>query len=124
MRLIPVQLKTNRTATASTVLGAVRARHNDIQRIERTLMELNKLFQDLAEAVVIQEPMIQQAEQHTENVKQDTEAGNVQLDKGIEHARRARRLKWWLFWIIVIIICILALILGLYFGLTTRNNGR
>lgn len=122
MRLIPVQLKTNRTATASTVLGAVRARHNDIQRIERTLMELNKLFQDLAEAVVIQEPMIQQAEQHTENVKQDTEAGNVQLDKGIEHARRARRLKWWLFWIIVIIICILALILGLYFGL--NHNGR
>lgn len=85
-------------------------------------MELNKLFQDLAEAVVIQEPMIQQAEQHTENVKNDTEAGNVQLDKGIEHARRARRLKWWLFWIIVIIICILALILGLYFGL--NHNGR
>lgn len=110
-------LKTNRTATASTVLGAVRARHNDIQRIERTLLELNQLFQDLAEAVVVQEPMIQQAEQHTENVKNDTEAGNVQLDKGIKSAKNARRLKWWLFWIIVLIICILALVLGLYFGL-------
>ncbi|KAL1297499.1 hypothetical protein AAFC00_005018 [Neodothiora populina] len=110
-------LKTNRTATASTVLGAVRARHNDIQQIERTLIELNKLFEDLAEAVIIQEPMVQQAEEHTENVKKDTEAGNAQLDKGIASARRARKMKWWCFWIVVIICCILALVLGLVFGL-------
>ncbi|KAJ9632391.1 hypothetical protein H2203_000796 [Taxawa tesnikishii (nom. ined.)] len=110
-------LKTNRSATASTVLGAVRARHNDIQQIERTLIELNKLFEDLAEAVIIQEPQIQAAEQHTENVKQDTEAGNVQLDKGIASARRARKLKWWCFFIVVLICCILALVLGLVFGL-------
>ncbi|GAB7357548.1 hypothetical protein MBLNU459_g0064t1 [Dothideomycetes sp. NU459] len=114
-------LKTNRTATASTVLGAVRARHNDIQQIERTLIELNKLFEDLAEAVVIQEPMIQQAEQHTENVKHDTEAGNVQLDKGIASARRARKLKWWCLLIVVIIIAALALGLGLHFGLKNNN---
>jgi len=109
-------LKTNRTATASTVLGAVRARHNDIQQIERTLIELNKLFEDLAEAVVIQEPMVQQAEMHTENVKKDTEAGNKQLDQGIASAKRARKMKWWCFWIVVIIIIILALVLGIYFG--------
>lgn len=64
--------------------------------------------------------MVQQAEQHTENVKKDTEAGNQQLDKGIASARRARRMKWWCFWIVVLIICILALVLGLYFGL--RKN--
>lgn len=95
----------------------MRARHNDIQQIERTLIELNKLFEDLAEAVIIQEPQIQAAEQHTENVKQDTEAGNVQLDKGIASARRARKLKWWCFFIVVLICCILALVLGLVFGL-------
>ncbi|KAG9598291.1 t-SNARE, partial [Aureobasidium melanogenum] len=113
-------LKTNRSATASTVLGAVRARHNDIQQIERTLIELNKLFEDLAEAVVIQEPMIQQAEQHTENVKKDTEAGNVQLDKGITHARRARRLKWWCLLIVVIILIIIGLAVGLTLGLKNK----
>ncbi|THV69820.1 t-SNARE [Aureobasidium pullulans] len=115
-------LKTNRSATASTVLGAVRARHNDIQQIERTLIELNKLFEDLAEAVVIQEPMIQQAEQHTENVKKDTEAGNVQLDKGITHARRARRLKWWCLLITIIILIIVGLAVGIPLGLQARNN--
>ncbi|GIZ40592.1 hypothetical protein CKM354_000392500 [Cercospora kikuchii] len=113
-------LKTNRSATANTVLGAVRARHNDIQKIEKTLIELNQLMEDLATAVVLQEEPIQQAELHTTNVKNDTEAGNVQLDKGIESARRARKLKWWCFFICVAIVAILALVLGLYFGL--RNN--
>jgi len=115
-------LKTNRSATANTVLGAVRARHNDIQKIERTMMELQQLMEDLATAVVLQDEPIQHAEQHTENVKHDTEAGNVQLDKGIASARRARKMKWWCFWIVVLIICILALILGLYFGLRNNKN--
>ncbi|KXL41751.1 hypothetical protein M433DRAFT_73775 [Acidomyces richmondensis BFW] len=110
-------LKTNRSATATTVLGAVRARHNDIQKIERTLIELNQLMEDLATAIVLQEEPIQQIEQQTENVKKDTEAGNVQLDKGIKSARNARRLKWWCFGICVAIVIILGLVLGLYFGL-------
>jgi len=82
---------------------------------------LNQLFQDLAEAVLVQEPMVQAAEEQTETVKKDTEAANVQLDKGITHARRARKLKWWCLFIVVLIICIIALALGLYFGLKPKN---
>jgi syntaxin 1B/2/3 len=99
----------------------VRARHNDIQKIERTLMELNQLMEDLATAIVLQEEPIQQTEQSTANVLKDTEAGNQHLDKGIKSAKNARRLKWWLFWIIVAIVAILALVLGLYFGLNAKK---
>lgn len=95
----------------------MRARHNDIVAIEKTLGELNQLFQDLAEAVVLQEPAVQAAEQQTENVVKDTEQANVQLKKGVDHARRARRLKWALVCIVLFIIIVLALVLGLYFGL-------
>ncbi|KAK5136563.1 hypothetical protein LTR08_002907 [Meristemomyces frigidus] len=115
-------LKTNRSATASTVLGAVRARHNDIQKIEQTLLSLNQLMEDLATAIVLQDAPIQQTEQHTENVKHDTEAGNVHLDKGIASARRARKMKWWCFFIVLAIIIILGLVLGLYFGLQKASN--
>lgn len=75
------------------------------------------MFVDLAEAVVIQEPAVQAAEQQTEAVKGDTEAANVQLTKGIKSARNARKLKWWCLGITVLIIIILGLVLGLYFGL-------
>lgn len=98
----------------------MRARHADIQRIEATLMELNRLFQDLAEAVVVQEPMVAQTEMYTAKVKDDTEAGNVQLAKGVEHAARARRLKWWCFWIVVLIVIIIAVIVGVVVGVKNK----
>lgn len=87
------------------------------------MIQLQQLMEDLATTVMLQDAPIQETERHTENVKHDTEAGNVQLDKGIEHARRARKLKWWCFWIVVVILCILALILGLVFGLGVAGTG-
>jgi len=116
-------LKTNRTATANTVLGNVRARHNDIQKIERTMIELQALMEDLASTIQLQDTQIQQTEQHTEQVKHDTEAGNVQLTKGIEHARRARKMKWWCFGIVVAILVVIGIILGIIFGLGIVGPG-
>ena len=117
------QLKTNRTATANTVLGNVRARHNDIQKIERTMIELQALMEDLASTIQLQDTQIQQTEQHTEQVKHDTEAGNVQLTKGIEHARRARKMKWWCFGIVVLVLIIIAVVLGVIFGTGVVGTG-
>lgn len=113
-------LKSNRSAAATSVLGAVRARHNDIQKIEQTMLQLNQLFEDLAEQVIVQEAAVTAAQDQTQHVVEDTENANVQLTKGVEHARRARKLKWWCLFIVVLIIAILALVLGLVFGL--RNN--
>jgi syntaxin 1B/2/3 len=117
-----LQLQSNRSGHATSVLGAVRARHNDIQKIEQTLMELNQLFQDLAEQVVIQETAVQSAEQQTEHVVKDTENANVQLGKGVKSARRARKLKWICLCITLLIIIIIAVVLGVYFGIIQKNN--
>jgi syntaxin 1B/2/3 len=111
------QLKSNRSAAATSVLGAVRARHNDIQKIEQTMLQLNQLFEDLAEQVIVQEAAVTAAQEQTQHVVEDTEQANVQLTKGVEHARRARKLKWWCLFIVVLIVAILALVLGLVFGL-------
>jgi syntaxin 1B/2/3 len=110
-------LKSNRSGQASSVLGAVRARHNDIQRIEATMSELATLFIQLDETVQAHEPLVQQAEMQTEQVVGHSQEANKQLDTGIEHAKRARRLKWWTLLVVVLIIAIIALVLGLYFGL-------
>lgn len=79
-------------------------------------------MEEMATQVVLQDEPVQAVEQHTDNVKKDTEAGNVQLSKGVEHARRARKLKWWCFFICLAIVLILALVLGLYFGLNQSKN--
>jgi syntaxin 1B/2/3 len=120
--LTGAQLKTNRSGQANSVLGAVRARHNDIQRIEKTLGELALLFQQLNEQVVYQEEQVARVEEQTENVTKDTSGALTQLDQGIKSARRARKLKWWTLGIVVLIIAILAAVLGGYFGTRGNNN--
>jgi syntaxin 1B/2/3 len=117
------QLKSNRSGQASSVLGAVRARHNDIQRIEKTMQDLSLLFQQLDEQVTYQQVQVDRTEEQTHQVVDDHKHANEQLDRGIASARRARKLKWWLLLTVIAIICILALILGLYFGLRNNGNG-
>jgi syntaxin 1B/2/3 len=117
------QLRSNRSGHATTVLGAVRARHNDIERIERTLLELNQLFRDLTEQIDIQNPLVQQTEEQTEHVKADTEAANVQLNKSIKNAKCARRIKWIICIILTIIVLGVALGLGLWFGVFQKSQG-
>ncbi|KAH7385985.1 t-SNARE [Pyrenochaeta sp. MPI-SDFR-AT-0127] len=115
-------LKSNRSGQASSVLGAVRARHNDIQRIEKTMSELALLFQQLNEQVVYQEAQVTQVENQTIQVNDDAKHATGQLDEGIKSARRARKLKWWTLIVVVLIVLIIALALGLYFGLQNRNK--
>lgn len=100
----------------------MRARHNDIQRIEKTLIELAQLFQQLNEEVVAQDEPVKQIEEQTEDVNKDTTHANQQLDQGIKSARNARKLKWWTLGIVVLIIVILAAVLGGYFGTRASNN--
>jgi len=117
-------LKSNRSGQASSVLGAVRARHNDIQRIEKTMVELSKLFLELNERVVEQEAQTVQVEEQTVQVNEDAKHANTQLDQGIKSARRARKLKWWSLLVFIIIIAIIALVLGIYFGVVVPNRNK
>ncbi|KAI0473075.1 t-SNARE [Xylariaceae sp. FL0804] len=112
-------LRTNKTGQATSVLGAVRARHNELQQIEKTMTELAAIFQDLAVMVEQQEPAVAQAEGNAEKTNQHLDQGNQQVKQGIKHARNARKLKWWCLCITILII-IIALAIGL--GVAASNG--
>ncbi|TVY83579.1 Syntaxin-like protein psy1 [Lachnellula suecica] len=114
-------LKSNRSGQASSVLGAVRARHNELQRIEGTLTELAAMFADMAQIVEAQDPVIEHTEQNAVQTAEDVDKANVQIDKANEHARRRRRNKWWCLLIVVLIILAIALGVGLGVALTKKN---
>ncbi|KAI9729462.1 MAG: hypothetical protein M1834_006843 [Cirrosporium novae-zelandiae] len=121
-------LKTNRAGAASTVLGAVRARHREIERINETLADLAALFQSLAEVVEYQEPQVKQVEMQTEHANDNLVGADKHMDSAITSAKHRNKMKRWLLFTVIAIICILALILGLYFGLrknssNNNNNG-
>jgi syntaxin 1B/2/3 len=119
-----LQLRSNRTGAAASVLGEVRSRHNDIQHIEQTLIELNQLFQDLAEAILIQDPVVTNLEQETVKVADDTKLANVELGKGVKSARKARKLKWWCCGLMFLILVAVVVILVIKFKPKPKQEGQ
>ncbi|KAH8687183.1 t-SNARE [Tricladium varicosporioides] len=113
-------LKSNRSGQASSVLGAVRARHNELQRIEATLTDLAAMFADMAQIVEAQDPVVEHTEQNAMQTAEDVDKGNTEIDKANEHARRRRRNKWWCLLIVVLIIIAIALGVGLGVALTKK----
>ncbi|KAK4121395.1 t-SNARE [Parathielavia appendiculata] len=116
-------LRTNRTGQASAVLGAVRARHNDMLKIERSITELLDLLQILNEQIVQQGAVVQDVADKAEETTGHLGQANVQIEKGVEHARRARKLKWWCLGVCVLICIVIALGVGLGVALTNKNSG-
>ena len=75
-------------------MRAVQGRHEAIQKIEKDMIELAQLFQDMEAAVVQQEPAIEHIDNKAEDTVQHVHKGNEQLDSAVDKARSARKKKW------------------------------
>lgn len=87
-------MNADRRGQAQSTLRNVRERHDAIQQIERTMIELQQLFQDLDAIVVQQEAPVMAIEQKAEETHTHLEAGNVHVGKAVDSARAARKKKW------------------------------
>jgi syntaxin 1B/2/3 len=103
-------MQSTRRGDARQALSAVEDRHGAIQKIERQMVELAELFNQMNELVEQQEAAVVVIEQKGEEVVDNMENGNVQLTTGIKSARAARRKKWWCLLIAVIIVIIIVVI--------------
>jgi len=103
----------NRAGVARSTLDAVRSRHEELQRIEKSMTELAQLFQDLDAIVYEQEPMVQRIEEQSEQVHDDMVKGNDHLVAGVKSARAAKKKKWICLGIsVLLIIIIICAVLG------------
>lgn len=113
-------MNSDRRGQAQSALSNVRQRHAAIQQIERTMLELQQLFQDLDAIVVEQEPMVQNVEQKAMDTNENLEQGNVQVDRAIVSARAARKKKWICLGICVAIILVIVIIILIWAGVTGK----
>jgi len=109
--------------TSSTRYGESRAayrevqeRHEDIRKIERTLAELAQLFNDMDILVTQQDDMINAIETSATQVQKDTEAGLGQTEKAVEHARSARRKRWFCFLLFLAALAAAGIAIGVTVG--------
>lgn len=87
-------LQSNRRGQSQSALRAVQGRHEAIQKIERQMIELAQLFQDVEAAVVQQEPAVIDIETKAENTNTNIGKANVHIDGAIDSARARNRKKW------------------------------
>jgi len=103
-------MQSDRLGTARETMGNVRARHAEIQKIEKQMIELAQLFEDLNAIVVEQEPMVMNIEQKGEEVHENVVKANTEIGGAIEKARSRNKKKWWCLGITILIIIIIIII--------------
>jgi t-SNARE complex subunit (syntaxin) len=83
--------KTAQTEQAKAALLDIQQRHGEILRIERTVIELQQLFMDMAALVASQDEAIQDIAESVQKTVQYTEAGVEDLKSAAKHQKRSRR---------------------------------
>ncbi|KAK9723362.1 hypothetical protein K7432_002015 [Basidiobolus ranarum] len=106
-------MNTNRTAEARNVCKAVQDRHEDIVKIEKTILELANLFQEMQLLVETQDEVVHQIETQMAEAVVHTGEANRELTGAIGHAVSARKKRWCLF--IFFFIILIVIILVVYF---------
>lgn len=112
-------MSSDRRGQANSTLRNVKERHEAIQNIERQMIELAQLFQDLDQIVQQQEPLVADIEQKGEEVRENVTKGNEEIGTAIVSARARNRKKWWCLLICILIIIVIAIIVAV---VVTINN--
>ncbi|KAF2467267.1 t-SNARE, partial [Lindgomyces ingoldianus] len=105
-------LSSDRRGQAQSSLRNVQERHEAIQKIERQMVELAQLFQDLDQIVMQQEPLVTNIEAKGEEVHDNVVKANTEIGGAIEKARSRNRKKWWCLLIVVLIIIVIAVVVA------------
>jgi len=100
----------------------VQERHEDIKKIEKTLVELAQLFNDMSVIVEQQNDTIVAIDGQAAGVEKDTEVGLGYTEKAVESARAARKKRWICFFIILIVLIIVAIVVAVVI-VQQRNSG-
>jgi syntaxin 1B/2/3 len=101
-------LHSTRYGEAKNVLAAVQERHEDVKKIEKTILELHALFQEMSIAVESQGGLLNSIEHSVTNAAAYTEEATVHLDKAIESSKSARKKLY----ILACCACVFLIIIG------------
>jgi len=111
---------TTRYGESRVAYREVQERHEDIRKIERTLAELAQMFNDMDVLVTQQDDTINAIEISATQVQKDTEAGLGQTEKAVEHARSARRKRWYCFLLFLAVLAVVGIAVGV--TVSQQNN--
>ncbi|KAK4038833.1 t-SNARE [Parachaetomium inaequale] len=112
-----------RAEKANRVLGAVKERHQDMLKIERDLMQLLDLLNDMQELLTKQEEVIVEVGTNTAKAADLVEDANTKLEIAAVSSRGARKKKFICLGICVLIVVIIVVAVVAYIMVNRAANG-
>ncbi|KZV89827.1 syntaxin-like protein [Exidia glandulosa HHB12029] len=103
-------MSSNRYGDSRAAYREVQARHADIKKIEKTLTELAQLVQDMSLLVEQQDEQVNAIGTNAQDIDHNVEEGHKEVVTAVDHARRARKLRWICFWITVVVVIIIVVV--------------
>lgn len=107
---------------ATLELREVEARHEEIRKIEDSVVEVNRLFKEINLLVMEQGETITTIEAHVNEAGVSVEQGNEQLVKAREYQSKARRKKICCIGILIAILLIAAVIITIVIVTENKNK--
>lgn len=92
------------TQQAKQTLAEIEARHSDIMKLEKSILELRDLFVDLATMVEMQGDMVNRIENHVALSKSHVDKARVEVNQAIAYRSKARIKKIICFGILILLI--------------------
>ncbi|KAK9765926.1 hypothetical protein K7432_005366 [Basidiobolus ranarum] len=103
-------MSSSRSSDARDVLREVQSRHDDIKKIEKSIVELARLFEEMQTLITLQDEMIHQIDDQMEATVTHGVEANKQMDQAIVYAEASRKKKWCLLIFFLLLIIIIALV--------------
>lgn len=97
------------TQQAKQTLAEIEARHSDIMKLEKSILELRDLFVDLATLVEVQGEMVNRIENHVALSKSHVDKARVEVNQAIAYRSKARIKKIICFTILILIVVAIVL---------------
>ncbi|KAI9297762.1 t-SNARE [Neoconidiobolus thromboides FSU 785] len=104
-------LQSARGGEAKRALKEVQDRHMDIQKIVKSIEELNSLYHEMQYMVEKQEVLVENIETHVEQANENLGEVNVQLNQATELAKSSRKKKFILLGIAIIVLIIIIVVI-------------
>lgn len=102
-------LSSSRSAAAQHQLEDIRERNKDIQKLVKSVAELNQIFQDMSILVETQQDLINNIEYTVQDVKADVKVANEELVQARAHQKSKRKKKMCIIFLVIIIVIIILL---------------
>ncbi|KAL2010865.1 hypothetical protein VTN00DRAFT_3583 [Thermoascus crustaceus] len=113
------QVAGSRSRQANEAKQAALERSAAIRKIEQDMIELGRLYQEVAELVHQQEPAVEQINQGANEVVENVNNANQHLNSAIKSARKARKWKWIT---LLVVLAIIGIVVGVAVGVSVNKK--